>query len=198
MNWLYPLLKRIIDKIKKEIATSNAKRNLTSGNSIFYAESRIYNFQKKKQKIIIGDNSHIRGELLIQAYGGEITIGNNCFIGEYSKIWSGNKIKIGNNVLISHNVNIIDTNSHELDPLIRAESFKSLIKNGHPSTNKNIITKPIIIEDDVWINFNVIIAKGVKIGKGAIIASGAIVTKDVKPMTLVGGVPAKILKLLDN
>jgi acetyltransferase-like isoleucine patch superfamily enzyme len=54
--------------------------------------------------------------------------------------------------------------------------------------------KPIEIGNDVWIGARVIILDGVKIGTGAIIASGAIVTRDVPPYSVVGGVPAKIIK----
>ena len=54
---------------------------------------------------------------------------------------------------------------------------------------------PIIIEDDVWIGTGAIILKGVRIGEGAIIASGALVNKDVPGYSIVGGVPAKVLKM---
>jgi acetyltransferase-like isoleucine patch superfamily enzyme len=56
------------------------------------------------------------------------------------------------------------------------------------------MTQPIIIGNHVWVGMNATILKGVTIGDGAIIAAGSIVTKDVKANTLVGGVPARILK----
>jgi maltose O-acetyltransferase len=52
----------------------------------------------------------------------------------------------------------------------------------------------VIIEDDVWIGIRVIVLPGVKIGKGSIVGAGAVVTKDVPPWTIVGGVPAKVIK----
>ena len=56
--------------------------------------------------------------------------------------------------------------------------------------------KPIHIEDKVWLGANVTILQGVTIGEGAIAAAGAVVTKDVEPKTVVGGIPAKLIKRL--
>lgn len=153
--------------------------------SKFYSSSSIKNFQNKKEKIVIGNNSHIRGELLIFKYGGRIEIGNNCFLGENSRIWSGENIQIGNNVLISHNVNIIDTNSHNISANSRIQEFESLIKNGHSEDLNGIKTRPIIIKDNVWLSFNVSILKGVVIGENSIIGAGCIITKHIPPNTLV-------------
>jgi maltose O-acetyltransferase len=55
--------------------------------------------------------------------------------------------------------------------------------------------KPVIIEDNVWIGYRVIILPGVRVGRNAIIGAGAVVTKDVPPYAIVGGVPAKVIKM---
>jgi len=55
----------------------------------------------------------------------------------------------------------------------------------------------VVIEDDVWLSARVIVLKGVTIGRGAVVAAGAVVTKDVAPHTLVGGVPAKLIRSLE-
>lgn len=86
------------------------------------------------------------------------------------------RITIGDNVVISENVTIRDSDDHTI-----LGSFRPM-------------TQPITIGDHVWVGMNVTILKGVSIGNGAIIAAGAVVTKDVPANTLVGGVPAKILK----
>ena len=57
---------------------------------------------------------------------------------------------------------------------------------------------PIVVEDEVWIGAGAIILGGVTIGRAAVVAAGAVVTKDVPPYTLVGGVPARIIKTIDQ
>ena len=67
--------------------------------------------------------------------------------------------------------------------------------------NKNnemdIMGAPIVIEDNVWLGANVVVMPGVTIGKHSVVAAGSVVTKDVPPDTVVGGVPAKIIKKLN-
>jgi 2,3,4,5-tetrahydropyridine-2,6-dicarboxylate N-acetyltransferase len=58
--------------------------------------------------------------------------------------------------------------------------------------------EPVIVEDDVLIGANVVVLEGVKVGKGAVVAAGSIVVKDVEPNTVVAGVPAKMLKKVDD
>ncbi len=61
-------------------------------------------------------------------------------------------------------------------------------------TYEGWLEQPVIIEDNVWIGYRVIILPGVRVGRNAIIGAGAVVTKDVPPYKVVGGVPAKVLK----
>ncbi|AYD49401.1 acyltransferase [Arachidicoccus soli] len=63
-----------------------------------------------------------------------------------------------------------------------------------PMVNQGIIEAPIYIENDVWIGANCTITKGVKIGEGSIIAANSVVTKDVAQYSIMGGVPAKLIK----
>lgn len=155
---------------------------------------RVFNLQNDRNLIVVGDNSNILGELLIFAYGGGIKIGENSFVGEGVRIWSGENITIGSNVLISHNCNIVDTNSHEIDYLERAQGYINLKEHGYPKTKGSILTSKIVIEDYAWISFNVTILKGVTIGKGAIVGANSVVIEDVPPYTLVVGNPAKVIK----
>lgn len=159
----------------------------------FYGEASVVN-HRDRSKITIGANTHIRGSLFVFLSGGSIEIGNDCYIGERSKIWSHEKVVIGNNVLISHNVNIHDTNGHPIDYRERREDYKRITTIGFNPTKINISTEPVIIGNDVWIGFNTIILKGVTIGDGAVIGAGSTITKDVEPFAVITGSEARIIK----
>ncbi|MBI5750778.1 MAG: acyltransferase [Hydrogenophilales bacterium] len=64
-----------------------------------------------------------------------------------------------------------------------------------PMKSQGINTRPVKIEDDVWIGHGAIILRGVTIGAGAVVAAGALVNKDVPPYAIVGGVPAKVIRM---
>ncbi|WP_299458396.1 alpha/beta hydrolase fold domain-containing protein [uncultured Microscilla sp.] len=189
------------EKAADQVKIDRCYEHCTVGkHSLFYKQAEVFNLRKDKDKakITVGDNTHIKGELLIFQYGGEIHIGDNTYIGMGTNITSGESIKIGNNVLIAYNVNVIDSNAHETDYLERRASFKGpLLDNEDSIAQKSTIeTAPIVIEDDAWINFNAIVMKGVTIGRGAIIGAGAIVTKDVPPFSVVLGEPANVHSFL--
>jgi acetyltransferase-like isoleucine patch superfamily enzyme len=185
-----------LEKKLDGLRISRCENSIIKGEGSFFGPSaKVYNSENSKDKITVGQSTILLGELLVFGYGGKIAIGSYSFLGENSRIWSGENISIGDHVFISHNCNIIDTNSHEIDYLERKEAHLYRLKNNLTTDQKgNIDTAPIIIEDHVWVSFNVIILKGVRIGKGSIIAAGSVVTKDVPPFSLVTGNPGVVIK----
>src|SRR5690606_9978133 len=122
--------------------------------------------------VVIHENVFIRAKFTV-------TIGDNTTLNRNSCILDN--VIIGKNVSIAPNVVIVGSNHIFKDPevLIKLQGSES---------------KGIVIEDDVWIAANVTILDGVSIGQGSIIAAGSVVNKDVPPYTLVGGIPAKLIK----
>jgi acetyltransferase-like isoleucine patch superfamily enzyme len=202
LNTLYKI-SYIIIKLKNRflrlLNNLSSKLYTTCGKGSFFKENAIvHNLQKDRTKIIIGEYTVIEGKLVLFNFGGKITIGNNVFVGPNTNIWSAENVIIGNDVLISHGVNIIDTNSHEIDYVERAETYRSLIRNSrHPREKGTVLTKEIVIKDNVWISYNASVLKGVTVGKGAIIAANSVVTKDVPEFTLVAGNPARVVKKIN-
>lgn len=104
---------------------------------------------------------------------------------------SGAKLTIGCLCSIASNVTFVLNGEHRTDCLSTFPFKAHCIKNPVPEAG----TKgDITIDDDVWIGMGSIIMSGVHIGKGAVIAAGAVVTKDVEAYSIVGGVPAKMIK----
>lgn len=103
-----------------------------------------------------------------------LSIGENTYINSRSEIKYQTSVCIGANCAIPWDVCIMDTDYHSL--------------------NHKAVSEPVYIGDHCWIGCKAVILKGVTIGEGAVVAAGALVNKDVPVRTLVGGVPAKVLK----
>ena len=114
-----------------------------------------------------------------------IRIGDGVWIGDYFNIHAMNGIEIGNRVLTGKWVTILDNDHGRI-------SLENLMKS--PGERTTFSKGKIIIDDNVWIGDKVTILSGVTIGKGAVVAANAVVTKDVPPLSVVGGIPAKIIK----
>ncbi|MBM6961978.1 acyltransferase [Bacteroides caecigallinarum] len=122
-------------------------------------------------------------------YNPRVIIGRDCHFGRAFHITAINEIIIGDNLLTGQYV-IISDNAHgesSLDQLSIPPIYRKLTSKG-----------AVRIGNNVWIGDRVAILAGVTIGDGAIIGSNAVVTHDVPPGAVVGGVPAKILKIIDQ
>lgn len=158
----------------------------------------------KLKKMVIGRDCIVSGNFIFESSEGIITIGNHTYIG-CSTFICRTSINIGNNVTIAWGCTIYDHDSHSLNYLERRkdidDELKDIREGNNFIANKNwdcVKSKPIIIEDDVWIGMNVIVLKGVTIGEGAVIGAGSVVTKDVPAWTLVAGNPAKVIKSIPH
>lgn len=178
---------RIIELIRLH---SQRRSIIMSHGAVLHNTARIINNLGDTGAISIGRFSHIKGELLTFGHGGKIVVGQYCYIGEDTRIWSAKSIAIGDRVLISHNVNIFDNITHPLSPKARHEQFKDIITKGHPR-NLDLDERPIMICDDALIGCMSIILRGITIGKGAVIGAGSVVTNDVPPYIIVAGNPAR-------
>jgi maltose O-acetyltransferase len=181
-NKIFLWLGSKIQEVSKKRAESLA---VLGENSHVYGE--INNPSNHKEKIAIGNWTTIDGRLLVFFHDGKIQIGDWCYVGRRTEIWSMASIDIGDRVFISHNVNIIDGTAHPRDPEERHNQYRKSLEEG-PARDwqdlPGVKAGPIVIEDDVWINFGVTILKGVRIGRGSVIAANSIITKDVPPHVL--------------
>jgi len=172
---------------------------IKSGNQLVIGKGSKLGFNKfnfkKGCSVLIGEKSIIEPNVYFDKEDSHIIIGDRTFIGG-SKLVCADKIEIGDDVLISWGCTIADHNSHSLLFSERKNDVLNSLK-GIKNWEK-VTTKSVKIGNKVWIGFEVRILKGVTIGEGACVAAGSLVIKDVPPYTLVGGVPAKVIKNLPH
>ena len=153
----------------------------------FKACDRMLMYMYRSQFASCGKNVHFyptKSELHYRT----IVIGDDVYIGPGALfLASESSINIGSKVLFGPNVSIIGGN-HSTH--IIGKMMKDYIQSDKlPSDDL-----PVIISEDVWVGAGAIILSGVHIGRGAVVAAGAVVTKNVRPYSIVGGVPARIIK----
>jgi acetyltransferase-like isoleucine patch superfamily enzyme len=103
------------------------------------------------------------------------------------------RITIGRNVIVSYHVTIADSDFHPIDPDLRIQDAIANSPYGDRTQRPAFISRPVVIEDDVWIGIGAIILKGTRIGRGARVEAGAVVTRDVPAGRTVVGNPAELL-----
>lgn len=114
-------------------------------------------------------------------FGKNITVGEGVFVNACCHFQDHGGVTIGNGCQIGHNV-IFATLNHELAPERRKKTYPA----------------PIVLGRNVWVGSNTTILQGVTIGDNAVVAAGAVVTKDVAANTVVGGVPARFIKRIED
>jgi acetyltransferase-like isoleucine patch superfamily enzyme len=156
--------------------------------------ARIMNVQNREDAIQIGARTIVAGDLLTFKHGGNISIGEDCYIGDHTRIWSGVNVSIGNYVLIAHGVSIMDNLTHPLNYLERRKHFDDIYLSGHPA-DIDLRDRPVAIGNDVWIGAGVIVMRGVTIGDRAIISAGSVVRSDVPADAIYAGNPASLVRM---
>jgi len=152
----------------------------------------------------IGEYSHVGGTFVFERGLGEITVGNRSSIGGGCKFICTQEggIHIGNNVMFSWDCTVMDSDSHSLNPEVRASDaydWKAGVDANQIGVYKDwsqVASAPIHIEDNVWVGFETAILKGVRIGKGAVIGARSMVTRNVAPFCIYAGTPAKFISFV--
>ncbi len=129
-----------------------------------------------------GQNLYVNPPINVD-YGCHITVGDNFYANMDCIFLDVNRVTIGNNVMVGPRVGFY-TAGHPIVADIRIEDLE--------------FGSPIVVEDNVWIGGSAVILPGVTIGKNAIVGAGAVVTKDVPANSIVGGNPAKVIRMIND
>jgi acetyltransferase-like isoleucine patch superfamily enzyme len=137
--------------------------------------------------VTIGENTYVMHGAVLHVYNfrglphSGIRIGRDSLVGEMTVIRGQGGVTIGDRVYTSPMTQLIAVNHVFDDP-------------NKPFIEQGITAEGIVVEDDVWLGSAAVVTDGVRIGHGSVVAAGAVVTKDVPPLTVVGGVPARVLR----
>ena len=123
---------------------------------------------------------------------GKIIIGDHCYVSSASLVCA-ELIVIGDRVLVSGGVTIADSDFHPIAPMQRLADTIALSPIGDRTQRPRVESRPVFIEDDVWIGVNATILKGVRIGAGSVVEPGAVVTHNVPAGVRVAGNPARLV-----
>ncbi len=126
----------------------------------------------------VGHHSRVMRDVYV-GNGKGIEIGDYCRVNEKVRL---DNVKIGNHVMIAR------------ESVILGKTHETIDLETPMEQQGNIPTPQTVIGDDVWLGLRVTLMPGLKISKGSIIGAGAVVTKDVKEYSIVGGIPAKLIK----
>jgi len=154
----------------------------------FVAEDRCEIQALSRRGIVFGSKVTVGSFALIRPtnfYGGELgeglLVGDHSNIGPYCYVGCSGYVEIGAHVMISPRVSIYAEN-HVFE------------RTDLPMKAQGVRRGQVKIEDDCWIASHSVILSGVTIGRGSVVAAGSVVTKDVPPFSIVGGVPARVIK----
>ena len=128
------------------------------------------------------------GVLISTGKGASLTIGDDVDLAWGILITTKGGVSIGERTWIGYRTMILSSN-HGIPggktPIFRSSTEATVLD----------VPKPVTIQKDVWIGCGAIILPGVTVGEGAVVAAGSVVTRDVEPFSIVGGCPAKLIRM---
>jgi acetyltransferase-like isoleucine patch superfamily enzyme len=162
-------------------------------NTLLTSDYAFKRFRSQRDPALsIGAHSTMDGVHFALGEEGQVEIGDYCYFTN-AVLLCELELRIGNYVVIGWNVTIADTDFHPLAPAERIADAIACSPLGKGRTRPEVVRRPVVIEDDVWIGPNATILKGVRLGAGAFVEAGALVTRDVPPRARVLGNPAQVV-----
>lgn len=116
----------------------------------------------------------------------KISLGDHVWIGNNVKIDGRGSVQIGSGCILARDIEIISSNHY-----FQGEDLLEI------PYDKRFLSKPVVIQENVWMGIRAVILPGVTIGEGAVIGACSVVTKDIPPLAIVGGNPARVLRYRD-
>jgi acetyltransferase-like isoleucine patch superfamily enzyme len=162
-------------------------------NTLVTSDYAFKRFRSRRSPgLVIGAQGTMDGVHFAVGEDGFAEIGDYCYFTN-AVVLCELEVWIGNYVVIGWNATIADTDFHPLAPAERIADAVACSPLGKGRARPEVVRRPVVIEDDVWIGPNATILKGVRIGTGAFVEAGALLTRDVPARARVLGNPAQII-----
>ncbi len=168
--------------------------NVRAGcDTIITGDLAFKRFHSRQEKaLVIGAHCTMDGVHFALGENGRVVIGNYCYFTN-AVLLCEVELRVGDYVVIGWNATIADTDFHPIAPAERIADAIACSPLGKGRPRPEVLRRPVIIEEDVWIGPNATILKGVRLGAGAFVEAGALVTRDVPPRARVMGNPARVI-----
>jgi len=197
-------MKELEKRSVSNLSDKNIFERLKAGEPIRLDDPQYYKVQEVVDRTIslsadLNTSTHINQirERLSEIIGTELDTTTTVFAPFYTNF--GRFTQIGKNVFINHACSFLDMGGITIEDHVLLGPKVNLITENHPldpADRRSLICKPIVIKRNAWIGAAATILPGVTVGENAVVAAGAVVAKDVPANTIVGGVPAKIIKAI--
>ena len=168
--------------------------NVRAGrDTIITGDLAFKRFHSRQEKaLVIGAHCTMDGVHFALGENGRVVIGNYCYFTN-AVLLCEVELRVGDYVVIGWNATIADTDFHPIAPAERIADAIACSPLGKGRPRPEVLQRPVIIEEDVWIGPNATVLKGVRLGAGAFVEAGALVTRDVPPRARVMGNPARVI-----
>lgn len=186
--------------------SKNIFERLQSGEAVLYSDpqhNQISEAAERTTKLLIELNATADTEKVRQLWGeisGE-SLDSSSMIQIPVYVNIGKFTRIGKNVYINHLCSMLDMGTITIGDNVLIGPKVNILSEEHPvnpADRKALMVKPVVIKNGAWIGAGATILPGVTVGKNSIVAAGAVVNKNVPDNTIVGGIPAKVLKKIDS
>lgn len=141
-----------------------------------------------------------RARLLDEVFA---AVGRNLWIEPCLHVAYGSNTRFGDDVCVAPGLNLVDDVDIEVGHRVMLSPNVTLTTTGHPvhpdlRADGTQFSAPVVVEDDVWIGAHAVVLPGVRVGRGSVVGAGAVVTRDVPAMSVVAGVPARLVRAVTD
>lgn len=187
---------RMISGLPYEASRSDYLRHRIESHEILLEYLNI----KLKDYATLEEFNKARADLLSTVFG---SMGTNCFIEQHLFVDYGCNIKVGDNFYANNNLTMLDCSVIDIGNNVLFGPNVTITTASHPLESKSRVEGvefafSVKIGNNVWIGSNVVVLPGVTVGDDVVIAAGSVVNKDVPSSVVVGGIPAKVIKKIEN